>query len=257
MPEQVIDSFRRKVCSEIDLERTGINRFAVYTPFTFDDGDQYVILLRREGDDWVLTDEGHTLMHVSYSEVDLTQGTRAEVVERTLASHQIENRSGELRLRVPEEAFGDALFSFVQAIGRVCSTSLWTRDRVRSTFVEDFRDFLESTVPVPRLTFDYHDPAVDPDQIYPVDCRINGMAKPWFVFAVNTDARCRDATITCLTYERRNRPFRSVAMFEDQTAINRRAVAQLTDVIGKAFSSLGDRDRIAQFFRDEVLGGPL
>jgi len=246
--------FREKVCREIDLQREGVDRYIVYTPFAFDDGDHYVILLRQEAGKWLLTDEGHTFMHLSYSEVDLAQGARAGIVDQALATHRVENRSGELCLPVSDEAFGDALFSFVQAISRICSTSLWTHDRVRSTFLDDFRRFLESTVPSQRAAFDYSDPEIDPEKIYTIDCRINGTKKPWFVFAVNSDARCRDATISCLTFERHKRPFRSIALFEDQTAINRKAVAQLTDVIGKAFSSLGDRDRITTFFREDVLG---
>jgi len=250
----IAKDFREKVSREIDLEREGVDRYIVYTPFAFDDGDHYVIVLQHKAGKWLLTDEGHTFMHLSYSEVDLTHGSRATLIEQALATHQVENRSGELWLPILDEAFGDALFSFVQAISRICSTSLWTHDRVRSTFLDDFRRFVEFTVPSQRASFDYNDPEIDPEKIYTIDCRINGTKKPWFVFAVNSDARCRDATITCLTFERHSRSFRSIALFEDQTAIHRKAVAQLTDVIWKAFSSLGDRDRITAFFKEDVLG---
>ena len=250
----IIESFRRKVSREIDLEAEGVDRYIVYTPFMFDDGDHYVVVLRRERDRWVLTDEAHTFLHLSYADVDLTQGTRARIIDQALTSYRVENDGGELRLAVPDEAFGDALFTMVQAIGRITATAVWTRERVRDTFDEDFRNLLTQVLPPERITFDYTDPAIDPDGNYPIDCRINGMPRPYFVFKVANDHQCRDATIICYHYERHRRPFSSVVIFRDQTEITRRALAQLSDVVGKQFASLGARDRIESFLREEVLG---
>jgi hypothetical protein len=250
----IIESFRQKVSREIDLEAEGVGRYIVYTPFMFDDGDHYVVVLRRENDQWVLTDEAHTFMHLSYAEVDLMQGTRARVIDQALTSYQVENNGGELRIAVPDEAFGDALFTMVQAIGRITGTALWTRERVRDTFEEDFRALLQEAVPGDLLAFNYADPAIDPDRIYPITCRINGMARPCFVFAVANDAQCRDATITCYHYERHDWRFSSVVIFRDQMEIGRRPLAQLSDVTGKMFASLGARDRIGAYLRDDILG---
>jgi hypothetical protein len=253
---EIIESFRQKVSREIDLEAEGLDRYIVYTPFMFDDGDHYVVVLRRDRDreQWVLTDEAHTFMHLSYADVDLTQGTRRKVIDQALTSYRVENNGGELRLAVPDEAFGDALFTMVQAIGRITGTALWTRERVRDTFDEDFRSLLSQLLPPERVTFDYTDPTIDPDGVYPIDCRINGMPKPCFVFKVANDHQCRNATITCYHYERHHRVFSSMVIYRDQTEINGRALAQLTDVVGKQFASLGARDRIEAHLRDEVLG---
>lgn len=250
----IVRSFREKVGREIDLEAEGVDRYIVYTPFMFDDGDHFVVILRRENERWILTDEAHTFMHLSYSEVDLSQGTRAKIIDQALSGNRVESRAGELKLAVADDAFGDALFSLVQAISRITSTALWTYARVKSTFEEDFRALMQSVVPAERLTFDYTDPQIDPDGIYPVDCRINGMPRPCMVFAVANDAKCREATITCYHYERHERKFTSLAVFEDQTEVNRRAVAQLSDVAGKLFASLGARDRIEAYLREEVMG---
>ena len=257
MTADIIESFRQKVSREIDLEAEGVDRYVVYTPFMFDDGDHYVVVLRRENARWVLTDEAHTFMHLSYADVDLAQGTRARVIDQALTSYRVENNGGELRLAVPDEAFGDALFTMVQAIGRITGTALWTRDRVRDTFDEDFRCLLSQVVPPERATFDYTDPRIDPDGVYPVDCRINGMPKPCFVFKVANDDQCKNATITCYHYEQHGRAFSSVVIFRDQMEITRRALAQLSDVAGKQFASLGARDRIESFLREDVLRASL
>lgn len=249
---EIIRSVRQKVCKAIEVEREGIDRYIVYTPFMFDDGDHYVVILRRENGHWVLTDEGHTFMHLSYGEVDLSKGTRARIIEQALASHRVHNDAGELRLRVPGDDFGDAVFSFVQAISRVSSTALWTRERVDATFREDFDQIIRGHVPLDHWYANYHDEEIDADGIYPADYMIKGRSRPCLVFGVSSDQQCQQATITCQHYETKGRRVRSMAVFEDQTAINRRLVAQLSNVVGKQFASL-DSERIVRYIRDEVL----
>lgn len=64
--EDIIKEFKESACGEIELASEGLNRYLVSVPFSFTDGDHYVVVLRREGDKWVLSDEGHTFMHLSY-----------------------------------------------------------------------------------------------------------------------------------------------------------------------------------------------
>jgi hypothetical protein len=246
------EEFRRKVCDQIDIEEQGLSRFVVYTPFMFDDGDHFVVVLKHENDNWILTDEGHTFMHMSYDEIDVSHGTRKSIIDQTLLNFAMTNDLGELKLRIPDEAYGDSLFSFVQGLTKITDTAYWTHERVRSTFFEDFRSLLEKRIPAHRRTFEYTDPENDPDQYYPVNCRVNGMKRPLFIFAVNSDDRCRDATITIHQFEKWGRKFTSMAIFEDQTQINQRVLARFSDVVGKQFSNLGVRERIGLYL-DEAL----
>jgi len=50
-----------KKCSFI---AEGANRIRVQTPYVLDDGDHLVIILKHNSDSWVLTDEGHTGIHL-------------------------------------------------------------------------------------------------------------------------------------------------------------------------------------------------
>lgn len=251
----IAKAFKRKVGQEVTLEAEGVDRFIVYTPFTFDDGDHYVVILKRIDGAWVLTDEGHTFMHLSYSEVDLSSGMRASMIDQALSTEGVENDGGELRLTIPGKAFGDALFSFVQALGRVAHTALWTQDRVKSTFFEDVAELIETTAPLGSVEQGYADPKVDAEGRYPIDFMVRGGGnRRWFVFAVSSDNQCQQATIACLHYEKNNVPFSSLVIYENQTRINRRFLAQLSDVTGKAFSTIGERDRIKKFLETQVLG---
>jgi hypothetical protein len=156
-------------------------------------------------------------------------------------------------LRIPDDRFGDSLFSFVQALVKIADVSYLSREQVRSTFLEDFKAFVAETVPEERYSFDWHDTELDPQMKYPVDCRLNGMECPLFVYALLNDDRTNYATIAMLTFEKWGLKFRSMGIFEDQASINRLVLARFTDVCEKQFSSLGtNRNRIEKYIRDAL-----
>jgi hypothetical protein len=253
--ENIKDDFKNKVCSQINLLREGVNRYRVLNPFMFEDGDHLAIILKYEHNRWNLTDEGHTFMHLSYELdiKDLQKGTRREIVENALSNYNIRNHDGELIIFIEDEQFGDSLFSFVQAILKISDVTYLTRERVRSTFYQDFKEFISSKINEERLTFSWHDPEKDPQGNYKVDCRINGMPMPVFLFALQNDDQVRDATITLHQFEKWALAFRTLAIFEDQEEINRRVLARFSDVADKQFSSLSsNKDRIANYLASLV-----
>jgi len=251
--ETITSDFKRKVCSEIRLEPEGVERFRVFTPFHFDDGDHLAMVLKQDGDRWILSDEGHTFMHLTYDidERDLQKGTRQKIISNALAAFFVEDREGELQIPIPDDRYGDALYNFVQALLRISDISYLSRERVRSTFMEDFIDLMDATVPEERRAFNWSDPEHDPEGKYQVDCRVNSMARPYFIYALPSDGKVRDATISLLKFESWNIPHHSIAIFEDQEQINRKVLARFSDICEKQFSSLGaNRERIARYIKE-------
>jgi hypothetical protein len=251
--ENIEREFRRKVCDQLEIVPEGLDRYLIVTPLAFDDGDLLPIVLKREGNRWSLSDEGHTFLQLSYKldDVDLHHGTRGEIISKTLSSFQMENRKGELILPIPDERFGDSLYSFVQALLKIDDVRYLTRERVRSTFFEDFRALMENLVPPEHRTFDWREPQRDPDGKYQVDCRINGRKAPLFVFALPTDERVQIATISLLTFEKWNLPHRSLGIFEEQEKINPKTLARFADVCEKTFSNLSvTGDRFPRYFSE-------
>ena len=246
--------FREKVSSRIRLVSEGVDRFRVFTPFQFSDGDHLAVVLKKSSDGgWILSDEGHTIMHLTYEidEKDLQKGTRQRIITSALSAFGVEDAESELLLNVRDEDFGNALFSFVQALLKITDVTFLSRERVHAAFLEDFHGFFEKAVPANRRSFSWFDPAHDPNGKYKVDCKVNGMAKPVFAFALATDGRVKDATISLLQYEKWGLAFHAVGIFENQEAISRKALSRFSDVCDRQFSSLTEnRDRITKYLTD-------
>jgi len=255
--ETIERQFHEKVSAKIRLGAEGMQRYRVFTPFLFEDGDHLAIVLKQEAGRWVLSDEAHTYMHLTYDldEKDIQRGTRQKIIANALSTFRVEDRDGELLLFIPEERYGDALYSFVQALLKITDVTYLSRERVRSTFMEDFRALMSETVPEERRAFDWRDPMHDPQGMYTVDCRINGMQRPLFVHALPSDDKTRDATIALLQFEKWGIPFRSLAIFEDQESVNRKVLARFSDVCEKQFSTLtANRERITRFLQEVISG---
>lgn len=252
-PSDLESRLRAAVVEQVRVVAEGHERFRVFTPFLLDDGDHLCILLRREGDGWAFTDEGHTYMHLTYGLDDraLGQGTRHKVITQALNAGGVEDRDGEWVLATTEDTLGDALFSFIQALLRASDVVFLNRERVRSAFADDLRSLIEAIVPPDRATWNWHDGAHDPGGKYLVDCRINGLDRPVYLYGVGSDAKARDVTISLLQFERIGLRFRPVVIFEEQEAIQRQVLARLSDVCEKMFSSLHANDeRIRRYLTD-------
>jgi len=119
MTVQGIESdFKEKVCEQLQLISEGIGRYRIHTPFSFDDGDHIVAVLKKDNGHWLISDEGHTLMHLTY-EIDegrLYSGKRQKIISNALSMFSVEDKEGELVIKIAEDKYGDALYNFIQAV---------------------------------------------------------------------------------------------------------------------------------------------
>ncbi|MCD4746283.1 MAG: DUF1828 domain-containing protein [Bacteroidales bacterium] len=251
----ILKEFQSTICKEIELFQEGSNRYKVFVPFSFEDGDEYCIVLQKKGTIWQLTDEGHTLMHLSYDmDVnDIFKGTRGNIIDNALVNYEIDNNNGELNKNIKDDDFGNALFSFIQGLIKITDIEYLSRERARSTFMDDFRIYIQQIIPPDRLKLDYFDNEHDPKGMYTMDFCINGMEKPVFLFGIPNNDKTKDVTVNILQYERWGLKFRPVAVFEAQEEINRKVLARFSDVVDRQFSNLvSNKERIESYFKEVI-----
>jgi len=240
--------FRKKVCNEIELFPEGKDRFVISAPFTFEDGDFLNVVLKKNGAGWYFTDEGHTFMHLSYDDLDFERGKRKEIINSVLETHYLENDSGELKCTVEDNYFSDAFYTFIQGLIKVTDIAFTKRERIRSLFSEEFQEYLRNFFG-DKCNFDYNEPIKDPGGKYPVDCYVENEV-PLFIFGIYNNDKCRDAMITCLTYERWGFSFISIGIFENQEDINKKVLARFSDVIEKQYSNLSaSKERLPDYLK--------
>ena len=130
--EMITQDFRNGVSEAVRLSQEGVDRFRVFTPFRFEDGDHLVIVLKREGNGWVLSDEAHTFMHLAddLDEGELRGDTCHPIIASALARFCIEDRDGELIRPVADERYANALFGFAQGLLTVAAIAYVARARV-------------------------------------------------------------------------------------------------------------------------------
>lgn len=250
-------SFKASVDDSVQLFPEGTDRYLVFTPFHFDDGDHFVIVLRKNhSGNWVITDEGHTYMHMSYymDLSSLSSGNRNKIIESNLEKYNVQEEEGRLIAQISDIArAGDVLYYFIRCLISITDISYLSRERVTSTFMEDFKQFIGESVSPDRIEFNYRDKSRDRDGMYKVDCRVNGMERPLHIYAIGNNDKCRDTTIIILQFQKWKVPFFSIGIFEDQEIINRKVLSRFTDFCDRQFSSLGaNRDKIGNFIKEHT-----
>ncbi|MEW6667884.1 MAG: DUF1828 domain-containing protein [Thermodesulfobacteriota bacterium] len=129
--QKIEQDFHEKVSGRVRILSEGMDRFRVLTPFMLQDGDHLAIILKRDGEGWVLSDEGHTCM-VLASDPDkkgLQGGIGQEDIASVLLGLDIEDRAGELMVAVEDAHFGDALHTLVRGLLRITELAMpSTRD---------------------------------------------------------------------------------------------------------------------------------
>ncbi len=250
--------FRRNVSEELEIVPDGPDRFAIVTPMAFDDGDLLPVVLRKNKDGWYLTDEGHTFLQLTYEleEADFQQPTRREIINRTLSSFGVQNRDGELVLPIADQNYGDALYTFLQALVKIDDIRYLSKEHARSTFIEDVRHMVKRIAsPKREIVYNWHHPVKDPPGNYPVDCKVNGSQTPLFIFALPNDARVAIATVTLHMFGDWQIQHKSIGIFEDQAKLDSKWVARFTDVCNKPFSNIAIAEKeIVRFFPELKAG---
>jgi hypothetical protein len=224
----------------------------VYVPFTFPDGDGFVVHLRQVGERLEISDQANTLLHLSYhTDVDrLFDGPRGSLLERILLRGSLEERDGEFVARTSPETLGVDIFRFVQALLEISDLRNLDRETVRSTFRDDLRQLITGHFPTVELA--HVDREHDTDGRYPIPYLLNGVTRPIAIFDVNSDERALEALVIVDRFRQWGRSLHTVAIEQDQASLTRQHVAWLSKDIDKQYPALSGSEReIVDYIGDQ------
>ena len=241
------------LAAEITFRSLGDDEAQVYVPFEFPDGDGLVVHVRDlRNSQLEITDNGHTLIHLSYHTdlKRLSEGQRAELLERIVLRHGLEDRGGEFVLPSSRPSIGTDVFRFSQALLEISDLRNLDREIVRSAFREDFVYLIGQHFP--QATHNFVDRDHDPKAEYKVPFMLNGVTRPIAIFDVNNDERALEAVVIAKQLREWGHSMYTVAIEEGQQGLTRRHVAWLSAAFDKQFPALaGNEDDIVTYLRHE------
>ena len=254
---KAIEILRAQFGDFVRLEEKRPNIQQVYAPLYHEDGDMIDMFLDLpkdasllEGQRIRLSDHGMTLMRLSYS-FELDTPNKEKIFQKMLLENGVSEEEGELSLETSAESLYPALMQFSQTVAKVCNLRLLRRETLNSLFEEMLGDFIQDALaryrPAPAIC-----PIPERDDLE-VDWQFTPNGTPFYLFAVKDNARARLATISCLEFQRKKLPFRSVAVHEDFDKIGRKDKSRLTSACDKQFISLENfQENAEEYFEREV-----
>jgi hypothetical protein len=233
----------KAMCAQITVRQKTQNLLAIDTPFSFTDGDAYQLYIKELQPAGLIriSDNGHTLMHMSYeNEIkDWREGTRGKLFAQILAEFDVVENDGEFYIDVPPTELVPAVFKMGQAITKITDLTFLSRARVEATFYEDLEDVLRIILRNPdKLIKNYLIPDIGQAANYPVDFYIEGKKDPLFLFGIAGKDKAKLTTIILEHLLREKVNFESLLIFQDQATIPKSDLARLSNVGGEMISSL-------------------
>ena len=234
-----------RLCEDITIETRPDGNLMVNTHFRFPDGDSYPVHLSRAPLGGLqLSDQGHTLMHISYDHnIDtLLNGARRVLLENIITEGGLKYENGAFSLDTSPAELPDALFRFGQALTRIYDLALSIRSRTRSTFYEDLEKKLFALVDTQKIQPNFK-PKVPNASNYPVDyCLVTKAEAPLYLYGIPNRDKAQLTTIVLAYFHRHSLNFESLIVFRNQAEIPKLVLARLTDVGGEMISSLESSD---------------
>ena len=225
----------------------------VLAPLFHEDGDMVDIFLDEPADGSSkvrIGDHGLTLMRLSYT-YDLDTENKQRIFNHILAENRIQEQDGRLFIEADPERLYPALLQFAQTVAKVSSMKFFKREVTQNLFYAQLAEFVEERLaeysPRPKTL-----PIPDHDE-YEVDFQLEIGRRPVFLFGVKDDDKARLATISCLEFQRREIPFKSVIVHQDfESGITKKDRTRITSASDKQFPSLDDfRENGPRFFERE------
>lgn len=254
---------RRLICDGIEVIPKGVNSYQVLAPFYFDDGDGYVVYLKTDEEGIYLTDNGHTLMHLSYwldtSQLTHDEGERGNLFNGVLKAYGVVYTGGRLTMRLPREpgSIGNYFLTYIQAITKITDIDYLSRERVRRSFLDDLIRFMKDTYGK-NAQEKWSNSRLDREGTYAVDIRLDLAKVPIYVYAAWSNERALNVVVSILTHKDWKESFRSLVIHEYVDELSKPNIRKVMDASDKQVSAFyGKQDEIKEYIEQEIeyMGG--
>jgi hypothetical protein len=247
----VLRDIRLKVCDCVALVREDSAVLRIAFPcLNLSWSALPVEVVGPSGDQFLVTDGGQVLRQLQRSASNEETRRRMDLQLRTAAEQfGMEQTATDYRSVCPLTEAGDALSRMLQFLSR-CETALDLRLDHAARTREQFVALLTQCSGLPA--HQWLEPLSGLGEFQPLRLRSQ---PPWQVLLIESDHDAQLALTLCQARELRENTDQVLAVYRNQMRINRRLVAQLTNLVDKQFASIADSQRIERFLRSLVPAG--
>lgn len=141
--QDLMDAYSRWLKDKTVLKEVGADWLEVTTPHLDRHNDYLQLYLRKEGGNYLLTDDGYTINDLINSGCPLDSPKRQELLKTTLAGFGIQLEGDKLNARATPENFSLRKHNFIQAMLAVNDLFYLASPFVSSLFYEDVTRWME------------------------------------------------------------------------------------------------------------------
>lgn len=141
--QDLMDAYSRWLKDKTVLKEVGADWLEVTTPHLDRHNDYLQLYLRKEGGNYLLTDDGYTINDLINSGCPLDSPKRQELLKTTLAGFGIQLEGDKLLARATPENFSLRKHNFIQAMLAVNDLFYLASPFVSSLFYEDVTRWME------------------------------------------------------------------------------------------------------------------
>lgn len=220
--DELIVNLKKSNCSGLEVEPRTVNRYMIHTGYTYPDGDELHILMVKEDNGWEFTDEGHTMMWLSYENLNITDSRRT-LLDRTLRTNGISLIDGSLSIVIDTDSVDSislSLRSIIQAEIQIADLLYLDKEMVRDTFIDDLKTTFSTSSISDRCS--YNQKIIGNDDVeYYADIYIDSKI-PILVFGIHTSLQCSRATVAMLSLNKGTTQYMFMAVFDNNSQISAR-----------------------------------
>jgi len=115
----------------------------ITVPFERADRDAITLWIRREGEKYVITDEGETYGYLYLSNINLDQSRREKRLSSTKQRFDLDSAKYEVKLTTSEEKLGHRLLDAIQAVQSISYLSYTRRQYTQTDFRDEVGSYLD------------------------------------------------------------------------------------------------------------------